>query len=342
MHGVPIGILRWKKMLLINHTGGYSELFSVPPPGTGNNEDLAMPIRINIKCVKRLDNEEPFLLARYSVQKRLIWNKREKFSRAERLRQKAASREWLKAGEEERLARLNGIKPLPGFRKLPLELRQVIFDYTYETEKARPFKYKANYGLPDPGTQFFFDTLLGPKPKSLLLANRQIYDEAVYVLYAKPVFWFSRTIDLETFITSISPSKLKHVRRIELNFDPSYFLEVFNAEIIYQTYTHINIEGNHAPKYDNPPYLTSQGYAGVTTTALGIGMAVICKWIAKAALTFVSHVKDIRIVGGSLSETKRAVLMASLNTIEGVSYADLSDGSRRKSVTEASDVGLYD
>ena len=118
-------------------------------------------------------------------------------------------RSYNKTCEElERLKELTGFnKPFPILR-LPREIRDEIYTYSLcaaisvETRPQRPFFLTVK------------DNPFKPPTSGLLCTNKQIYHEAIEILYSKNIFKFQEPEHLFAFEKQIGPENCKRVREI--------------------------------------------------------------------------------------------------------------------------------
>ncbi|KAI9815993.1 MAG: hypothetical protein M1827_001985 [Pycnora praestabilis] len=240
----------------------------------------------------------------------------------------------VKKATEDFQKKIDAVVPLKGFVKLPLELRDQIYELCLNSvEVVRPYTYRRYPVYPG--------SILQPPRRpnsetpttvtSLLLTNGQIHDEVSLLLYSRRTFWFSKSVDLENLIKSPNSRLL---RKVELAFDPMETLSFFHAEPITgpdswyaddvefnrrlrDIYQRLELQTLSICLPEEPRMVYSNFTAGGC-------YLVICKWIMKAVLARMSHVRKISFHGGSLTQTQDEELRSEIERSGEQSYKDLA------------------
>jgi len=114
--------------------------------------------------------------------------------------------------------------------ELPAEVRNTIYEFVMAPRPSgvAPRAHPYRYGMFQQRGRTH--TSLRPN-MALLLASRQIYTEAAYVLYTFPTFVFQRLWHLETFFGQIGQANRTCLRYLELNFTQKELLKMFGASL---------------------------------------------------------------------------------------------------------------
>ncbi|KAH8711862.1 hypothetical protein GQ44DRAFT_433242 [Phaeosphaeriaceae sp. PMI808] len=109
--------------------------------------------------------------------------------------------------ELERLKEFTGFnKPFPILR-LPREIRDEIYSYSLIAKisvRTKPLLFPADNR----------DNPFVPLTPGLLLANKQIYQETIEMLYSQNIFFFEAPSDLFTFEEQIGPENCRRIKQI--------------------------------------------------------------------------------------------------------------------------------